>query len=279
MSLAGKTIVITGATSGIGEIAAMKLAAQGARIVFVARDKARADALLGKLPGDGAHAYHLADLSTLAQMKRVGAAIADLTPKIHVLMNNAGALFAKRRLTIDGLEMTFAVNHMSYFVLTHLLLANIRAAGHEGRIISTASSAHQGAKLDFADLQSARSFTAYGAYGRSKLCNILFTRALAKRLEGSGVTANCLHPGFVNTRFGDSAGGATAAAFKVAKLSAMPAERGAETMIWLASSPDAAQYNGLYFDRCKPATPSPAAQDDATAERLWGESAKLAKLT
>jgi NAD(P)-dependent dehydrogenase (short-subunit alcohol dehydrogenase family) len=227
------------------------------------------------LPGSAAHAYHLTDLSTINDMKRVGAAIADAVPKIDVLMNNAGALFAKRKLTADGLEMTFAVNHMAYFVLTNLLLANVQAAG--GRIVSTASAAHGGASLDFSDLQNARAFSAYGAYGRSKLCNILFTRALSKRV-GPGVTANCLHPGFVNTRFGDSAGGATAAAFKVAKLSAMSAERGAETMIWLASSAEAARYNGLYFDRCKPVTPSAAAQDDKVAERLWAESARIAGL-
>jgi NAD(P)-dependent dehydrogenase (short-subunit alcohol dehydrogenase family) len=274
----GKTIVITGATSGIGEVAALNLAAQGARIVFVARDKARADALLGKLPGAVAHAYHLADLSTLVEMKRVGAAIAEATPKIDVLMNNAGALFAQRKLSADGLEMTFAVNHMAYFVLTNLLLDAVKAAAPGARIVSTASGVHYGASLDFADLQSARAYSAMGAYGRSKLCNVLFTRALAKRLAGSGVTANCLHPGFVNTRFGDSAGGVTAAAFKVAKLSALPPEKGAETMIWLASSPVAASHTGAYFDRCKAVTPSAAAQDDAAAERLWEESAKIAKI-
>lgn len=273
----GKTIVITGATSGIGEVAALKLAAQGARIVFIARDKKRADALLGNLPGDAKHAYHLADLSTVAQTRRVGAALADSVPKIDVLLNNAGALFAKRALNVEGLEMTFAVNHMAYFVLTHRLLANVQAAAPGARIVNTASAAHFGASLDFANLQSARGFNAYGVYQRSKLCNILFTRALAKRV-GDGVTANCFHPGFVNTRFGDSAGGATAAAFKVAKLSAITPERGAETMIYLASSPEAARYNGAYFDRCKAVTPSPQAQDDAAAERLWAESAKIAGL-
>lgn len=274
----GKTIVITGATSGIGEVAAMKLAAQGARIIFIAREKARADTLLGKLPGDAPHAYHLADLSTIAQTSRVGVAIADSTPRIDVLMNNAGALFARRKVNSDGLEMTFAVNHMAYFVLTALLTANVKAAGPGARIVATASAAHFGAALDFDDLQSARKFSAYGAYARSKLCNILFTRALAARLENTGVTANCFHPGFVNTRFGDSAGGATAAAFKIAKLSAVTPERGAETMIWLASAPEAAQFSGLYFDRCKPVTPSPQAQDNAAAERLWAVSASLAKV-
>jgi NAD(P)-dependent dehydrogenase (short-subunit alcohol dehydrogenase family) len=274
----GKTIVITGATSGIGEVAAMKLAEQGARIVFIARDKNRADALLGNLPGDAAHAYHLADLSTVANVKRVGAAIADAVPKIDVLMNNAGAIFAKRTLNADGLEMTFAVNHMAYFVLTHALLANVKAAAPGARIVSTSSQMHASGRLDFDDLQMKRGYTAWDAYANSKLANVLFTRALARRLEGSGVTANCLHPGFVNTRFGNSAGGAVAPALKLAKLSALPPARGAETMIWLASSPHAEAYSGLYFDRSKPATAGAQAQDDSAAERLWTESARLAAL-
>jgi NAD(P)-dependent dehydrogenase (short-subunit alcohol dehydrogenase family) len=274
----GKTVVITGATSGIGEVAALNLAEKGARIVFIARDKKRADVLLGKFPGGAPHAYHLADLSTIESVKRVGAAIAEAVPKIDVLMNNAGAIFAKRSLTADGLEMTFAVNHMAYFVLTHALLGNVKAAAPGARIISTSSQMHASGRLDFDDLQVKRGYTAWDAYANSKLANVLFTRALAKRLEGSGVTANCLHPGFVNTRFGDLSGGAVAPALKLAKLSAIPPARGAETMIWLASSPDAAQYNGRYFDRSKPVTPGAQAQDDAAAERLWIESMRLAGL-
>lgn len=263
---------ITGATSGIGEVTAMHLAEQGARIVFVARDAKRAEATRARLPGGG-HAYHLADLSTLTEMKRVSAAIAAAEPRIDVLMNNAGALFASRKLTADGLERTFAVNHMSYFVLTTLLLPRLAPGG---RIVNTASAAHWGAKLDFDDLQSTRGFSAYGVYQRSKLCNILFTRALAKRLT-HGVTANCFHPGFVATRFGDSAGGATAAAFKVAKLTAISPEDGAKTMLHLATTPDVA--NGAYYNRCKIETPSREAQDNAAAERLWDISAAIAKLS
>jgi NAD(P)-dependent dehydrogenase (short-subunit alcohol dehydrogenase family) len=274
----GKTVVITGATSGIGEVAALNLAEKGARIVFIARDKKRADVLLGKFPGGAPHAYHLADLSTIESVKRVGAAIAEAVPKIDVLMNNAGAIFAKRSLTADGLEMTFAVNHMAYFVLTHALLGNVKAAAPGARIISTSSQMHASGRLDFDDLQVKRGYTAWDAYANSKLANVLFTRALAKRLEESGVIANCLHPGFVNTRFGDLSGGAVAPALKLAKLSAIPPARGAETMIWLASSPDAAQYNGRYFDRSKPVTPGAQAQDDAAAERLWIESMRLAGL-
>lgn len=268
----GKTIVITGATSGIGEVSASRLAEQGARIVFVARDEQRAKATLARLRREG-HAYHLADLSTLSEMKRVSAAIAAAEPCIDVLMNNAGALFASRKLTSDGLERTFAVNHMSYFVLTALLLPRLAPGG---RIVNTASAAHWGAKLDFDDLQSARSGAGYGAYQRSKLCNILFTRALARRLQ-NGVTAHCFHPGFVATRFGDSAGGPTAAAIKLAKLTtAISPEDGAKTMLHLATTPDLA--TGAYYNRCKVETPSREAQDEAAAERLWGASAQIATL-
>ena len=204
----GKTVVITGGTSGIGEVAAIALAKMGARIVLVARDKPRGDATLARLRGSApgiAHSIHFADLLRLAEMKRVAAQIADREPRIDILINNAGALFATRQITEDGLERTFALNHMAYFVMTEGLREPLLASG-PARIINTASAAHQSATLDFDDLQSAKSFGAMKAYGRSKLCNILFTRQLARRLQGTGVTANCLHPGFVATRFGDQSG-------------------------------------------------------------------------
>jgi len=198
----GKTVVITGGTSGIGEVAARTLAKMGARIVLVARNQSRAEATLARFRRSGpgvAHSVYFADLTRLAEMKRVAAEIADREPPIDVLINNAGALFGTRRLTEDGLESTFA-NHMSYFVVTEGLRERLLASGG-ARIINTASAAHQGATLDFDDLQSAMTFRAMRAYGRSKLCNILFTRQLARSLQGTGVTANCLHPGFVATRF------------------------------------------------------------------------------
>jgi NAD(P)-dependent dehydrogenase (short-subunit alcohol dehydrogenase family) len=192
----GKTVVITGGTSGIGEVAALALAKMGARIVLVARDRSRGDATLARLRDNApgiAHSIHFADLLRLAEMKRVAAQIADRESRIDVLINNAGALFASRRLTEDGLECTFALNHMAYFVLTEGLRERLLAA-EVARIINAASASHQGAILDFDDLQSARNFGAVKAYGRSKLCNILFTRELARHLRGTGVTANCLHP-------------------------------------------------------------------------------------
>jgi NAD(P)-dependent dehydrogenase (short-subunit alcohol dehydrogenase family) len=217
----GKTVVITGGTSGIGEVAALALAKMGARIVLVARDKSRGDATLARLrdsaPGI-AHSVHFSDLLRLAEMKRVAAQIADQESRIDILINNAGALFGKRRLTEDGLEYTFALNHMAYFVMTAGLRERLLASD-PARIINTASAAHQGATLDFDDLQSAKSFRATKAYGRSKLCNILFTRELARRLHGTGITANCLHSGFVATRFGDKSGGLISRLVWLAKFS------------------------------------------------------------
>jgi len=213
----GKTVVITGGTSGIGEVAAEILAKMGARIVLVARDKIRGEVTLARLRNSVtgvAHSAHLADLTRLAEMKRVAAQIADREQRIDVLINNAGALFARRRLTRDGLEFTFALNHMAYFVLTEGLRKRLLAS-RPARIINTASAAHQDATLDFDDLQSAKNYRALKAYSRSKLCNILFTRELARRLRG--VTANCLHPGFVATRFGDQSGGPIAHLLWLAK--------------------------------------------------------------
>jgi NAD(P)-dependent dehydrogenase (short-subunit alcohol dehydrogenase family) len=181
-------------------------------------------------------------------------------------------MFNARKVTRDGLEMTFALNHMAYFVITNLLLANLIAGA---RIVSTASDAHSGAKLDFSDLQSSHHYSGFAVYGRSKLCNILFTRELARRLQGSGITANCFHPGFVATRFGDQSGGVLSLGIRAAKTFALTPEQGSETMVYLASSPDVAEASGRYFVKCKPAAPSREAQSDADARRLWEISAKL----
>jgi len=274
----GKVVVITGGTSGIGQVAAERLAEMGARIVLVARDQARADAALERLRrlgGDAGHSARLADLSSIAATKTVAAEIAAAEPRIDVLINNAGALFNRRRLSPDGLEMTFAVNHMAYFVLTEGLRERL-AATPGARVVSTASGAHQGAKLDLNDLQSAKSYTGIAVYARSKLCNILWTRELARRFESAGVTANCLHPGFVATRFGDGSGGFLQSLMPLAKLMAISPQKGAETIVYLASSPEAAGVTGRYFYQCKPMEPSPEAQDDAVAGWLWAQSVKLA---
>ena len=271
-------MVITGGTSGIGQVAAERLAAMGARIVLVARSKSRGEAALGRLrelASAQAHRVHYGDVSRVADLHRLAAEIRSAEPRIDVLVNNAGAMFGKRHMTEDGLELTFATNHMSYFVLTHGLREPLAAAG-AARVINTSSHAHYRAKSDFDDLQSERNYKSFPVYGFSKLCNILFTRVLARRLEGTGVTANSLHPGFVKTRFGDETGGGMARMIGLMKVFAISVEKGAETIIYLASSPDVAKASGLYFYKCKPVVPSKLALDDAIAERLWSETSKLA---
>jgi NAD(P)-dependent dehydrogenase (short-subunit alcohol dehydrogenase family) len=285
----GKVVVITGATSGIGQVAAETLAGMGARIVQVARDHERGQLAMKRLaeraPGI-THSIYYADLSLLSEMQRVASEIVAAESHIDVLMNNAGAMFGTRQLTADGLERTFALNYMSYFVLTHGLRARLLGSA-PARVVNTASNAHLTARLDIDDLQSARAHRGglesrvpywgggFQLYARSKLCDILFTRELARRLAGTGVTANCDHPGFVATRFGDESGGLLALGTAVAKHFAITAEQGARTMIYLASSPDVAQVTGEYFYRCRPIAPSRAGRDDAMAERLWAESERL----
>jgi NAD(P)-dependent dehydrogenase (short-subunit alcohol dehydrogenase family) len=276
----GKVVVITGATSGIGQVAAERLAGLGARIVLVARDRSRAETTLARLRQRGPgipHRVHYADLSRIAEMRRVARDIAGSEPRIDVLINNAGAMFNARRVTEDGLEGTFALNHMAYFVLTHGLRERLIASA-PSRVINTASEAHRGARLDFDDLQSTHGYSGFKVYGRSKLCNVLYTRELARRLAGTGVTANCLHPGFVATRFGDESGGLGAWVVRLAKVVAISPEKGAETIAHLATSEDVTQISGEYFYRCRVTTPAREAQDDGAAERLWAESMRLAAL-
>jgi NAD(P)-dependent dehydrogenase (short-subunit alcohol dehydrogenase family) len=276
----GKVVVITGGTSGIGQVSAEKLAAMGARIVLVARSKNRGEATLGRLreiaPGQD-HSIHYGDVSRLADLNRLAAEIRSAAPRIDVLINNAGAMFGKREVTEDGLELTFATNHMSYFVVTDGLRESLLAAG-AARIINTSSHAHYRGAIDFEDLQFQRDYKAFPAYCRSKVCNVLFTRVLAQRFHGTGVTANSLHPGFVNTRFGDGTGGWTGRIFGFSKMFAISPEKGAETIIYLASSGEVAKTSGLYFYKCKAVTPSKLARDEAAAERLWQETEKLAHL-
>ena len=274
----GQVVVMTGGSSGIGQVAAEALAGQGARLVLIGRDRARAEQALERVrtAGPGAnHTLHLADLASIAQTRRVGAQIAAAEPRVDVLINNAGALFSHRRTSPDGLELTFALNHMAYFVLTEALRARLEATPG-ARVVNTSSVAHKSGRLDFDDLQSTHGYAGFRAYGTSKLCNILFTRELARRLAGSGVTANCLHPGFVATRFGDQSGGLTQRLIPLAKLFAISPQQGADTIVQLASSPEAAAMSGLYFYKREPVTPSAAAQDDGAARRLWAASEAIA---
>ncbi len=272
----GKTVVITGATSGIGQVAAETLARQGARVVFVARDAVKARAMLDRLiraNPDAAHDLVQADLSTIAAMKAAGEALLAKAARVDVLINNAGAIFDRREVTADGLEKTFAVNHMAYFVVTDVLRP---ALGPGARVVSTASTAHTFGQLDFDDLRSAKGYSAFRAYGLSKLCNILWTSELARRLEGAGVTANCIHPGGVNTGFGDNAKGWLGALFGLGKRFMLTPEQGADTLIYLADSAEVAGRTGGYWVKRAPVQPSAAARDPVAAARLWDVSARLA---
>jgi NAD(P)-dependent dehydrogenase (short-subunit alcohol dehydrogenase family) len=291
-SMDGKVVVITGATSGIGQVAAETLAGMGARVVQVARDPERGEAALKRLHDNGTglkHSIHYADLSLIAEMRRVAAEIATAEPRIDVLINNAGAMFSSRQVTQDGLEYTFALNHLSYFVLTQGLRESLIASA-PARIVNTASDSHESATLDLKDLQSVAAYgrvnilewmrfggPGFQVYSRSKLCNILFTRELVRQLAGTGVTANSWHPGFVATRFGDRAGGLISFSLGIAKRFALTPQQGAQTLVYLVSSSEVAGVTGKYFHRCRPVTPSREAQDPALAERLWAETVSLVR--
>jgi NAD(P)-dependent dehydrogenase (short-subunit alcohol dehydrogenase family) len=274
-----KVCVITGGTDGIGKAAAHVLALQGAKLLIHGRDPekgARAVAELKARSRNPAIEFLQADFSSLADVRRLAAAVMEHTPRIDVLINNAGGIFAKRILSKDGYEMTFAVNHLAPFLLTHLLLGTLKGGG-PSRIVTTASRAHRGATMLFDDLQATGQYSAMGAYGSSKLANILFTRALAKRLQGTAVTATCLHPGFVRTSFGRDADVSpwVKRIFGLISRFARSPEKGAETVVYLAASPQVQGASGGYYFDCKLTPPSPAAQNDSAAERLWQVSEQL----
>jgi NAD(P)-dependent dehydrogenase (short-subunit alcohol dehydrogenase family) len=274
-----KICVITGGTDGIGKEAAYGLAVQGARLLIHGRDPnkgAHAVAELKTRSGNSAIEFLPADFSSLAEVRRLATAIMERTPRIDVLVNNAGGVFGRRTLSKDGYEMTFAVNHLAPFLLTHLLLDTVKN-NMPSRIVTTASRAHQGAKISFDDLQATRKFAPMSAYGSSKLANILFTRTLAKRLQGTSVTATCLHPGFVRTNFGRNVDmpALLKHVFAFATRFARTPAKGAETLIYLASSPEVQGASGGYYFDCKLTQPSSAAQDDNAAEHLWQVSKQL----
>lgn len=275
----GKTVIITGATDGIGLEAAAGLGALGARLVLVGRNRTKGEvvleALRERVPGIEAE-MHYADLARGDEIKRLAPELLAAAPRIDVLLHNAGAFFAERVVVDDGLEQTFALNHMGYFRLTALLRERLIASA-PARIVNVASEAHRNATLDFADLQTAQGYNGWKAYQRSKLANILFTRELARRLAGTGVTANCLHPGFVKTRFGDNNRGFWGIGIRLGKLfAAISIPRGAETPVYVASAPAIEGVSGKYFDKCRERAPNAAARNDQDAERLWRESERLA---
>lgn len=274
----GKTAVVTGGTSGIGLATARALADRGADVLLVGRSAERGRAALSSL-GTAARRrarFFKADLSAMGEVEAVAGEIANATPSVDVLVNNAGALFSSRRVTRDGLEMTFALNHLSYFLLTRKLLERM---AEDGRIVNVASRAHFGASLDFADLQATRGYNGWRAYQRSKLANVYFTYALARRLEGRNVTVNCLHPGFVDSRFGDDSQGVFGLAFSTAKtLLAVRPEEAARAVVDLAASCELAGRSGCYFSHGHQTRSSAASYDREAGERLWTVSSALTGL-
>ncbi len=272
-----KTIIVTGANAGIGRITALELAKMGARVVMVCRDKERGAAAQQAIiaqTGNRQVDLLLADLSSQQAIRQLVKTIQQKYNRLDVLVNNAGAMFASRWVSVDGLEMTFALNHMNYFLLTTLLLDMLKASA-PSRIVNVSSDAHQGAQLNFADLQNEKRFMGFRVYGQSKLANIYFTYELARRLEGTGVTVNALHPGFVATNFAKNNGWLYRVGMFLMRPFAMNDQQGAATQIYLASSPEVEGITGKYFARKKAVASSNVSYDIAAAQKLWQASEEL----
>lgn len=279
--MAGKVAIVTGANTGIGKETAIGLASRGARVVITSRDTERGSEAVtdirGRTGSTAVDAMAL-DLASFASIHRFAADFLDRFDRLDVLVNNAGLVQRRRTETADGFETTFGVNHLGHFLLTTLLLDRIQASA-PARIVVVSSDAHRQARrgLDFDDLQSQRSYRPFAVYAKSKLANIYFARELARRLEGRGVTANSLHPGFVGSRFardGDT-GLLGNIVMVVARPLALSPEAGARTSVWLAASPEVEGITGGYFAKCAPVEPTAIAQDDEAARRLWAISEEL----
>lgn len=276
-----KKVLITGGTDGIGKVTALELAKLGAHVIIIGRNPQKTEQTVRVIREQSNNErvdFLIADLSEQEQVRRVAAEYRHRYDQLHVLINNAGAFFAKRELTGDDLEKTFALNHLAYFLLTHLLL-DLLTKSAPARIINVSSAAHFGGKINFDDLNAEKSYSGWGAYSNSKLMNVLFTYELARRLQGSGVTVNCLHPGFVATQFGKNNGGLIGLGLSlVQRVGAMSPQQGAETTLYLATSPEVEGITGKYFDQKKAVESSTISQDEETARRLWKISLELTGL-
>jgi len=275
----GQVCVVTGATSGIGKAAAAALARQGAEVIVVGRDPGRAEATAAAIQADGAPPpkVEIADLARLDQVRALAGRLNQNLDRIDVLINNAGLVLNERRVTPDGYEYVFAVNHLAPFLLTNLLRPKLTASA-PARVITVSSDAHTAARLDLDDPNLEHGWSSWRSYSNSKLANILFTRELARRLDGTGVTANCLHPGVVRTGFGRDARPLMRVGITIAKPFMLSPERGADTIVYLASSPDVAAKTGGYYVKREPREPSAAARDDGLARGLWETSERLTGL-
>ncbi len=276
-SMKGKTVLVTGATNGIGLVTARELARLGGQVTIVSRNAAKCTAVAEQIHASTGNPVEFiaADLSTLSGMMQAAATFKQRHTRLHLLINNAGGVFFKRLLTTDGHEMTVALDHLNYFLLTQLLLDLLKASA-PARIVNVSSGAHRRAKIDFDNLQGEKHYRGMEAYGQAKLANVLFTYTMARRLEGSGVTANALHPGFVATGFARNNGSLYDFGMRlITPVFARTPEHGAETSLYLATSPEVAEVSGKYFVDCKAVPSSPVSYDQDTAEKLWQVSLEL----
>ncbi len=278
----GKTVLITGATNGIGKAAALEIAKQGAKVIIVGRDKTKTENVaneLRKASGNNSIEFMLADLSSQADIHKLANDFKAKHSHLDILINNAGGVFDKRQTTVDGLEYTFAFNHLGYFLLTNLLLDLLKASS-PSRIVNVSSSAEAMGKINFDDLQSEKKYSGFPVYCSSKLANVMFTYEFAKRLAGTGVTVNALHPGRVKTGFGDNSQtlGMRLLIGAIKNLGALSPEQGADTVIYLATSPEVESVTGKYFIKRKAQKTNSQSYDDNANKRLWDDSARLVKL-
>ena len=280
--LIGRTILITGATNGIGKVAALELAKQGATVVIIGRSQAKTTQVVQQINEQSKNSAVdglIADLSSLSEVRGLAQAFRQKYPHLHVLINNAGGIYANRKISSDGYEYTFALNHLAYFALTNLLL-DMLIADAPSRVINTSSNAHVGSRLDFNDLQNEHhyGYGGYRAYGQSKLANLLFTYELARRLSSTTVTANAVHPGPVASGFGMNNNGAMKLGMNIFHQFALTPEQGADTLIYLASSPEIEGISGKYWTNRKAISSSPESYDEDAQKRLWVVSAQMAGL-
>jgi len=279
--MTGRVCLVTGGNSGIGKETALGLAKLGATVVIVSRDLAKGEAALSEIKSKSGNPnvrLLVADLSSMSSVRKLAKSFSEKYPMLHVLVNNAGTYLPKRVVTSDGYEAVFATNHLGYFLLTNLLLDRLKASA-PSRIVNVTSDAHRGREIDFEDLMQEKKFSAFKAYHQSKLANVLFTYELAKRLEGTSVTVNCLHPGVVRTGFGKDMGGLFSIGVKLAGPLMMSPEKAAKAAIYLASSPELDGVTGKFFSKGKQEPSSKESYDAAAAERLWQVSTELTRLT
>jgi len=276
----GKVCLITGATSGIGEVTARELARMGCSVVITARDERKAESAVEKLRAESGSLKIerlVADLSSQYQVRELAAGFKRMHNRLDILINNAGAIYLRRDLSQDGIEMTFAVNHLAPFLLTNLLLETLINSA-PSRIINVASNSHKGQEIDLTDLEGQRSYKFMQAYGKSKLAMVLFTYELARRLEGKRVTVNAVHPGLVGTNMGSNNGWLVSLFLPLFQLFSLSPDEGAKTIIYLASSPEVDGVSGKYYYQKQAVASSPNSLDQETARRLWEASVEMTGL-